>query len=68
MSPHLTSYCLLPPLPQDIHRKRMEKDLLELHTLIEVHFHQRRREEEEIIALKDRIVYHTLSHPTLFLF
>ncbi|CAL8285073.1 unnamed protein product [Merluccius merluccius] len=39
----------------DIHRKRMEKDLLELHTLIDVHFHQRRREEEEIIALKDRI-------------
>ncbi|KAJ3608004.1 hypothetical protein NHX12_025055 [Muraenolepis orangiensis] len=39
----------------DIHRKRMEKDLLELHTLIEVHFHQRRTEEAEIIALKDRI-------------
>ncbi|CAL8303863.1 unnamed protein product [Lota lota] len=33
----------------------MDKDLLELHTLIDVHFHQRRREEEEIIALKDRI-------------
>uniref|UniRef100_A0A8C5NYX7 Troponin T, slow skeletal muscle n=1 Tax=Jaculus jaculus TaxID=51337 RepID=A0A8C5NYX7_JACJA len=39
----------------DIHRKRMEKDLLELQTLIDVHFEQRKREEEELIALKDRI-------------
>ncbi|KAI4876449.1 hypothetical protein NFI96_034182 [Prochilodus magdalenae] len=39
----------------DIHRKRMEKDLLELQTLIEVHFDQRKREEEELIALKERI-------------
>ncbi|KAG7335564.1 hypothetical protein KOW79_000257 [Hemibagrus wyckioides] len=39
----------------DIHRKRMEKDLLELQTLIEVHFVQRKREEEELIALKERI-------------
>lgn len=41
---------------QDIHRKRMEKDLLELHTLIDVHFEQRKRDEEELISLKDRIV------------
>ncbi|MEJ1283924.1 hypothetical protein NN561_014902 [Cricetulus griseus] len=40
---------------QDIHRKRMEKDLLELQTLIDVHFEQRKKEEEELIALKDRI-------------
>ncbi|KAK1329707.1 hypothetical protein QTO34_009890 [Cnephaeus nilssonii] len=40
----------------DIHRKRMEKDLLELQTLIDVHFEQRKKEEEELIALKDRIV------------
>ncbi|XP_058245996.1 troponin T, slow skeletal muscle-like isoform X3 [Hemibagrus wyckioides] len=33
----------------------MEKDLLELQTLIEVHFVQRKREEEELIALKERI-------------
>lgn len=46
---------LAPPF-QDIHRKRVEKDLLELQTLIEVHFEQRKREEEELIALKDRIV------------
>ncbi|KPP56888.1 hypothetical protein Z043_125451 [Scleropages formosus] len=41
---------------QDIHRKRMEKDLLELQTLIDVHFEQRKKEEEELIALKERIV------------
>lgn len=41
---------------QDIHRKRMEKDLLELQTLIEVHFDQRKKEEEELIGLKERIV------------
>ncbi|KAM8836479.1 troponin T, slow skeletal muscle-like isoform 2-T3 [Spinachia spinachia] len=40
---------------QDIHRKRMEKDLLELQTLIDVHFEQRQKEEEELIGLKYRI-------------
>uniref|UniRef100_A0A8B9RIJ4 Troponin T, slow skeletal muscle n=1 Tax=Astyanax mexicanus TaxID=7994 RepID=A0A8B9RIJ4_ASTMX len=40
---------------QDIHRKRMEKDLTELQTLIEAHFEQRKKEEEELIGLKDRI-------------
>ncbi|KAK2829824.1 hypothetical protein Q7C36_017814 [Tachysurus vachellii] len=39
----------------DIHRKRMEKDLFELQTLIEVHFEQRKKEEEELIGLKERI-------------
>ncbi|XP_054462839.1 troponin T, slow skeletal muscle isoform X2 [Anoplopoma fimbria] len=39
----------------DIHRKRMEKDLMELHTLIDVHFDQRKKDEEELIGLKDRI-------------
>uniref|UniRef100_A0A667YFJ9 Troponin T, slow skeletal muscle n=1 Tax=Myripristis murdjan TaxID=586833 RepID=A0A667YFJ9_9TELE len=33
----------------------MEKDLLELQTLIEVHFEQRKKEEEELIFLKERI-------------
>uniref|UniRef100_A0A8C4X7F9 Troponin T2d, cardiac n=1 Tax=Erpetoichthys calabaricus TaxID=27687 RepID=A0A8C4X7F9_ERPCA len=42
-------------LLQDIHRKRMEKDLMELQSLIEAHFIQRRKEEEELIALKERI-------------
>lgn len=42
--------------PQDIHRKRMEKDLNELQTLIEAHFESRKKEEEELISLKDRIV------------
>ncbi|CAI5647612.1 troponin T type 2a (cardiac) isoform X5 [Oreochromis niloticus] len=39
----------------DIHRKRMEKDLMELQTLIEVHFESRKKEEEELIQLKERI-------------
>ncbi|XP_039604657.1 troponin T type 2a (cardiac) isoform X3 [Polypterus senegalus] len=39
----------------DIHRKRMEKDLNELQTLIEAHFERRKKEEEELIGLKDRI-------------
>ncbi|XP_043915672.1 troponin T, slow skeletal muscle isoform X6 [Protopterus annectens] len=39
----------------DIHRKRMEKDFLELQTLIDVHFEQRKKEEEELIFLKERI-------------
>lgn len=34
----------------------MEKDLMELQTLIEVHFESRKKEEEELINLKDRIV------------
>uniref|UniRef100_A0A8B9TJ72 Troponin T2, cardiac type n=1 Tax=Anas platyrhynchos TaxID=8839 RepID=A0A8B9TJ72_ANAPL len=40
---------------QDIHRKRMEKDLNELQALIEAHFESRKKEEEELISLKDRI-------------
>ncbi|XP_048212602.1 troponin T, cardiac muscle [Perognathus longimembris pacificus] len=39
----------------DIHRKRMEKDLNELQTLIDAHFENRKKEEEELISLKDRI-------------
>uniref|UniRef100_A0A3P9IL42 Troponin T type 2a (cardiac) n=1 Tax=Oryzias latipes TaxID=8090 RepID=A0A3P9IL42_ORYLA len=45
----------------DIHRKRMEKDLMELQTLIEVHFESRKKEEEELINLKDRIVRFAVS-------
>lgn len=41
---------------QDIHRKRMEKDLNELQALIEAHFESRKKEEEELLSLKDRIV------------
>uniref|UniRef100_A0A674P959 Troponin T, slow skeletal muscle n=1 Tax=Takifugu rubripes TaxID=31033 RepID=A0A674P959_TAKRU len=33
----------------------MEKDLLELQTLIDVHFDQRKKDEEELISLKERI-------------
>ncbi|XP_018517369.2 troponin T, cardiac muscle isoforms isoform X1 [Lates calcarifer] len=39
----------------DIHRKRMEKDLTELQTLIEAHFEKRKKEEEELLSLTDRI-------------
>uniref|UniRef100_A0A8C9SQI1 Troponin T type 2a (cardiac) n=1 Tax=Scleropages formosus TaxID=113540 RepID=A0A8C9SQI1_SCLFO len=39
----------------DIHRKRMEKDLNELQALIESHFENRKKEEEELISLKERI-------------
>lgn len=34
----------------------MEKDLNELQTLIEAHFENRKKEEQELISLKDRIV------------
>lgn len=40
---------------QDIHRKRMEKDLTELQSLIEAHFEKRKKEEEELLSLTDRI-------------
>nr|XP_032837256.1 troponin T, slow skeletal muscle-like isoform X2 [Petromyzon marinus] len=39
----------------DIHRKRLEKDFLELQTLIEAHFEKRKKEEEDLVALKGRI-------------
>lgn len=39
----------------DIHRKRLDKDLSELQSLIEAHFIQRKKEEEELIALVNRI-------------
>uniref|UniRef100_A0A8C4WPZ9 Troponin T type 3a (skeletal, fast) n=1 Tax=Eptatretus burgeri TaxID=7764 RepID=A0A8C4WPZ9_EPTBU len=58
MVPQLT----VPKLPEgdrvdfdDIHRKRLEKDYLELQSLIEQHFEARKEEEEEIVALKERI-------------
>uniref|UniRef100_A0A8C1KFU5 Troponin T type 2b (cardiac) n=1 Tax=Cyprinus carpio TaxID=7962 RepID=A0A8C1KFU5_CYPCA len=43
----------------DIHRKRMEKDLTELQTLIEAHFESRKKEEEEMINLTQRITSYT---------
>lgn len=41
---------------QDIQKKRQNKDLVELQGLIDAHFECRKKEEEELIALKDRIV------------
>lgn len=42
--------------PQDIQKKRQNKDLIELQGLIDAHFECRKKEEEELIALKERIV------------
>ncbi|XP_064169488.1 troponin T, fast skeletal muscle isoforms-like isoform X2 [Anguilla rostrata] len=39
----------------DIQKKRQNKDLAELQGLIDSHFEQRKKEEEDIIALKTRI-------------
>uniref|UniRef100_A0A672NK51 Troponin T, cardiac muscle isoforms-like n=1 Tax=Sinocyclocheilus grahami TaxID=75366 RepID=A0A672NK51_SINGR len=39
----------------DIQKKRQEKDLAELQSLIEAHFLQRQKDEEELIALVNRI-------------
>lgn len=39
----------------DLHRKRVEKDFNELQSLIEFHFSNRQKEEEELVALKNRI-------------
>jgi len=44
----------------------MEKDLNELQTLIEAHFENRKKEEEELISLKDRIVRANLPQFALF--
>ncbi|TSK45843.1 Troponin T, fast skeletal muscle isoforms [Bagarius yarrelli] len=42
-------------MKQDIQKKRQNKDLLELQALIDAHFEHRKKEEEELIALKERI-------------
>ncbi|XP_029289084.1 troponin T2d, cardiac [Cottoperca gobio] len=39
----------------DMHRKRQEKDLSELQSLIETHFIQRKKEEEDLLSLVNRI-------------
>ena len=55
------------PALQDIQKKRQNKDLSELQGLIDAHFVSRKKEEEELIGLKDRIVSlspkkHTFKH------
>uniref|UniRef100_A0AAQ4RKD4 Troponin T type 2a (cardiac) n=1 Tax=Gasterosteus aculeatus aculeatus TaxID=481459 RepID=A0AAQ4RKD4_GASAC len=62
LSPFIMPNLIPPKIPDgekvdfdDIHRKRMEKDLMELQTLIEVHFESRKKEEHDIVHLKDRI-------------
>ncbi|XP_056605320.1 troponin T2c, cardiac [Triplophysa dalaica] len=39
----------------DLHRKRLEKDFNELQGLIEHHFSNRQKEEDELVTLKNRI-------------
>lgn len=39
----------------DLHRKRLEKDFNDLQSLIELHFSSRQKEEEELVALRNRI-------------
>ncbi|XP_054827537.1 troponin T, fast skeletal muscle isoform X1 [Eublepharis macularius] len=39
----------------DIQKKRQNKDLIELQALIDSHFEARKKEEEELMALKERI-------------
>lgn len=39
----------------DIQKKRQNKDLIELQALIDSHFEARKKEEEELLALKERI-------------
>ncbi|KAJ8795591.1 hypothetical protein J1605_002353 [Eschrichtius robustus] len=43
------------PLALDIQKKRQNKDLMELQALIDNHFEARKKEEEELVALKERI-------------
>ncbi|XP_029350852.1 troponin T2c, cardiac isoform X1 [Echeneis naucrates] len=39
----------------DLHRKRLEKDYNDLQSLIELHFSNRQKEEDELVALRNRI-------------
>ncbi|KAM9771737.1 troponin T2c, cardiac [Syngnathus typhle] len=39
----------------DLHRKRVEKDFNDLQGLIELHFSNRQKEEEELVALRTRM-------------
>lgn len=39
----------------DLHRKRVEKDFNDLQSLIESHFSARQKEEEDLVALRERI-------------
>uniref|UniRef100_A0A673FVY8 Troponin T type 3a (skeletal, fast) n=1 Tax=Sinocyclocheilus rhinocerous TaxID=307959 RepID=A0A673FVY8_9TELE len=39
----------------DIQKKRLNKDTLELQGLIDTHFEQRKKEEQELMALKERM-------------
>ena len=53
---HVLNKWIYFPTLQDIQKKRQNKDLVELQALIDAHFEHRKKEEEELIALKERIV------------
>uniref|UniRef100_A0A671SUU9 Troponin T2d, cardiac n=1 Tax=Sinocyclocheilus anshuiensis TaxID=1608454 RepID=A0A671SUU9_9TELE len=62
LSPIIISNIQAPKIPEgekvdfdDIQKKRQEKDLAELQSLIEAHFLQRQKDEEELFALVNRI-------------
>lgn len=42
-------------MDEDFVKKRLDKDLQELKRMIETHFQQRKKDEEELSELKDRI-------------
>ena len=42
-------------LNEDFYKKRLEKDLAELKKMIETHFVQRKKDEEELVQLETRI-------------
>lgn len=55
----MSECCVCSSALQDIQKKRQNKDLIELQALIDAHFECRKKEEEELIALKERIVSFT---------
>ena len=42
-------------MDEEFVKKRLEKDLHELKRMIDLHFQQRKKDEEELAELKDRI-------------
>ena len=47
----------------EINRKKVEKDLCELQTLINYHFEERKKEEIELVELKGNTVLHVQPPP-----
>ena len=43
-------------MTEDFYKKRLEKDLAELKKMIDTHFVQRKKDEDELVQLETRIV------------